>query len=72
MPSFDEAIDLNLQSLNGRVDITHRAAAGAFLAEHMPRLQSLTQLKRHAAMLDAAEDRKTKLKLRLDHSGSKS
>src|SRR6185369_5325353 len=59
--AFDEALGLDLQPLHRRVDIAHSAARRALFAEHMPGLQRLPQFERDAAMMDAAEHRKTKL-----------
>src|SRR5205807_3966903 len=62
--AFDEAGRLDLQALHRTIDIAHRAAGRAFFAEHVPGLQRLPQFERDAAMMDAAEHRKTKLELR--------
>ena len=64
MAAFDEARRLDLQPLHRTIDIAHGAAGRAFFAEHMPGLQRLPQFERDAAMMDAAERRKTKLELR--------
>jgi hypothetical protein len=43
-----QAVEFDLQTLQRRVDIAHRAAA-ALLAQHMPRLQRLAQFQFDAA-----------------------
>src|ERR1700692_5075905 len=57
--AFDKAGRLDLQPLDGAIDITHGAAGGGFLAENVPGLQGLTQFQRNAAMMDPAERGKT-------------
>src|SRR6478672_9245840 len=63
MAALDKALRLDLQPLYRRIDIAHGAAGRALFAEHMPGLQRLPQFERDAAMMDAAESRKTKLEL---------
>src|SRR5215207_3017798 len=63
MAAFDEARGLDLQPLHRTIDIAHGATRGALFAEYVQRLQRLTQFQRDAAMMDAAEHRKTELEL---------
>ena len=46
--------------------IAHRAADGAFLAEHMPGLERLADFEPDAAVLDDAADGKAEFALRLE------
>ena len=49
----DKAVGLDLQPLDGGIDIAHRAAGRALFAEHMPRLERLAHFELDAAALDA-------------------
>ncbi len=61
-----EAGHLHLQALDGAVDEAHGPSARSFLAEHVPRLQRLTQLEMHARVLHLTEDGEAEQALRLE------
>src|SRR5260370_9557734 len=58
-----ETLDLHLQPLNRGVDEARGDASGRIFAQHVPRLQRVSQFKPDAAVGDCAIVRKTKLAL---------
>src|SRR5499425_2070620 len=58
-----ETIDLHLQSLDRGIDEARGDAGGRILAQHVPRLERVSQFKPDAAVGDGAIERKTKLAL---------
>src|SRR5215471_14058302 len=58
-----ETLDLDLQPLNRGVDEARGDASGRIFAQHVPRLQRVSQFKPDAAVGDCAIERKTKLTL---------
>ncbi len=69
MPRVVQAADLDLQALDGAVDIAHRAAAARLLAQYVPGLESMAQLEREAALGDAADQREAELEMRCEPLG---
>ena len=65
VPARHEAAGLELQPLHGGVDVANRATGRAFLAQHVPRLQRLTNFQRDATIGDLAEHREAEFELRL-------
>src|SRR5688572_4285225 len=59
-----EPAHADLQALDRRVDITHRAADSALLAEHVPRLERLAELDLDGAEAHGAVARKAELEVR--------
>src|SRR5258706_7381720 len=53
-----EAAHAHLHALERRIDVAHRAARGAFLAEHVPRLERLAQFDLDGPVMHAAVQRK--------------
>src|SRR5579864_1896696 len=66
MAVFVEALDLDLQPLDRRIDEAYRGAGIALLAQHVPGLDRLAQFERDAAVMHGAAHRETKLPLRLE------
>ena len=64
--ALHESRRAQLQTLHGCIDKPHRAADGAFFAQHMPGLQRLPDFELHAAMLDNSKHRKPELELRFE------
>src|SRR5207248_11275451 len=60
------AAHLHFEPLERGVDVADRAAAALFLAEHVPRLDRLTQLELDAGRGDRTEQRKTEFAVRLE------
>src|SRR5215813_5611482 len=58
-----EAFGLHLQPLNRRVDEARGYASGRIFAQHVPRLERVSQFQPDAAVGDGAIERKTKLAL---------
>src|SRR6516162_3729439 len=58
-----ETLDLHLQPLDRGVDETRGDASSRIFAQHVPRLQRVSQFKPDAAVGDCAIERKTKLTL---------
>src|SRR3984893_2255491 len=58
-----ETLDLHLQPLDRGVDEARGDASGRIFAQHVPRLQRVSQFKLDAAVGDCAIRRKTKLAL---------
>src|SRR6516162_6713199 len=58
-----ETLDLHLQPLDRGVDEARGDASGRIFAQHVPRLQRMSQFKPDAAVGDCAIQRKTKLAL---------
>ena len=66
MAAFGQAVDLDLEPLDRRIDKSRGLAGHALLAKHVPGLDSLPQFEAYARMLDNTADRKTELALRLE------
>src|SRR3954447_20548977 len=66
MPCRVKPVDSNLQPFNRGIDEPGGAADRSFLAEHMPRLQRLANLKLNTAMGDGAVERKPEFTLRIE------
>ena len=64
MAIADEALDVDLDPLDGRIDVARRAAGAALLAEHMPRLERHAQLDGDARGGEVAEQREAEIAVR--------
>src|SRR3984893_759032 len=63
MAAGTETLDLHLQPLDRGVDQARGDASGRIFAQHVPRLQRVSQFKLDATVGDSAIERKTKLAL---------
>src|SRR5271170_2273718 len=66
MTSGHQALRLDLEAFDGRIDIARGAACGRLLAQHVPGLQRGANFDIDAAALDAAVQRKAEFALRLE------
>jgi len=66
-----QALDLDLQALDGAVDIAHRAAAARLLAQHVPGFERVAQLELDATLGHAADQREAELEMRREPVGLK-
>src|SRR5471030_1276258 len=60
----DESVRLDLQAFERAVHVTHRAAAAGFFAEDVPRFERGAKFDLQIALLQIADARKTKFKMR--------
>ena len=66
MAAFTQALDLDLQPLDRRIDETRGAARQTLFAQHVPGFDRLPQFEPHARVLHAAAEREAELSLRLE------
>src|SRR5688500_10140881 len=64
VPFLVEPARRDLQALDRRVDIPHGAADRALLAEHVPRLERLSELDLYRTEMHGAVERKAELEVR--------
>ena len=60
---------LHLQPFDRGIHVAHRAAAARFFAQHVPRLERLTQFEVHAPARDGPEQRKPEFEVRREPLG---
>ena len=66
MPRAGHSRNFDLEPLDGRVDVAGGSRAAHFLAQHMPGLDRLPHLDRHAVAGDRAETRKAEFDERIE------
>jgi hypothetical protein len=69
MTLSSKAANANLQSFDGRIDISRRAARSRLLTQHIPGLNGLPQFNLHAVIADRAVNRKTEFKKGIEPRG---
>ena len=67
--SPDESARLDLQAFQRAVHVTHRAAAAGFFAEDVPGFERGAEFDLQIALLQIADARKTKFKMRREPFG---
>ena len=64
IPWMRQVADLDLQAFDRRVDVARRSRSAGFLAQHVPRLDRLTQFKFDPVQHHLADPRKAELEMR--------